>query len=331
MNPFTTLPDRFALLVIGGAFFLAALVLGLVVFAPLIDYTRHRRRVAQIQHFSLPGTAPPPVPATSENALAGVALAMSAKLLRPGAEGAIGERLDRAGMRLRPNEWVLWRILACIAGIGLCLLPFGPVFGLIFGFALGFGGTAMYRRIRTARRYEAFAAQLPDALQLVVGSLRAGFSLPQALDAMMREAPEPIATEFSRALAEQRLGADVEDALGRLANRMNSRNLAWVVIAVRIQRETGGNLAEVVSTNVETMRERESLRRHVRALSAEGRMSAYVVGALPFVMLALMVAIRREYMMPLFTTGIGLVLLSTAGTMIALGSLWTWRLIQVEV
>src|SRR5437762_1889169 len=198
MNPFDSVPDRFALLVIGGVFFLAALVLGLVVFAPLIDYTRHRRRVAQVQHFSLPGTAAPQAPTTSENALAGAALAMSARLLRPGAEGAIAERLDRAGMRLRPNEWVLWRILACVVGIGLCLVPFGPVFGVVIGFLAGFGGTAMYRRVRTARRYEAFATRLPDALQLVGGSLRAGFSLPQALDAMLGEAPEPIAAEFGR-------------------------------------------------------------------------------------------------------------------------------------
>src|SRR5436305_7162810 len=120
MNPFDSLSDRFVLLIIGGVFFLAALALGLVVFAPLIDYTRHRRRVAQVQHFSLPGTAPAPAPAATGTGLAGAALAMSAKLLGPAAVGATAERLDRAGMRLRPNEWVLWRILACIVGIGLC-------------------------------------------------------------------------------------------------------------------------------------------------------------------------------------------------------------------
>ena len=112
---------------------------------------------------------------------------------------------------------------------------------------------------------------------------------------------------------------------------MNSRDLDWVVIAVRIQREVGGNLAEVVSTNVDAMREREGLRRHVRALSAEGRMSAYVVGALPFVIIALMLVVRRTYMVPMFTTGMGLVMLSVAAFMITLGGLWIWRLIQVEV
>jgi len=168
-------------------------------------------------------------------------------------------------------------------------------------------------------------------LQLVVGSLRAGFSLGQAVDAMVKEAPEPIATEFSRALAETRLGADLEDALARLASRMRSSDLDWVVVAIRIQHEVGGNLAEVVSTNVETMRERESLRRHVRALSAEGRMSAYIVGSLPPLVILLMLAVRRAYILPLFTTAAGLLLLIFAVVLITTGSLWMWRLIKVEV
>ena len=332
MNPFTTLPDRLALLVVGGLFFLAALVLGLVVFAPLIDYARHRRRVSQVERFSLPGAGPPTLPATSGNPLAGAALMLSAALVRAGgAEVGIAERLDRAGMRLRPNQWVLARVLACVVGIAVCLLPFGPVFGVLFGFALGFGGTAVYRRVRTGRRYQAFTAQLPDSLQLVVGSLRAGFSLSQSVDAMVHEAPEPVATEFSRALAETRLGAEVEDALGRLAVRMNSRDLGWVVVAVRIQREVGGNLAEVITTSVDAMRERDGLRRHVRALSAEGRMSAYVVGSMPAVILVLMLLIRRDYMMPMFTTGLGLVLLGTALAMLTAGGLWMWRLVRVQV
>jgi tight adherence protein B len=189
----------------------------------------------------------------------------------------------------------------------------------------------MFLRIRTERRYQAFANHLPDSLQLIVGSLRAGFSLVQAVEAMVHEAPDPIGAEFSRALAETRLGADIEDALTRLAIRMHSRDLEWVVIALRIQREIGGNLVEVVTTNVETMREREALRRHVRALSAEGRMSAYVIGALPPFIIILMLLIRREYILPLFITPAGLALLAAAGALITVGSLWMWRLVKVEV
>jgi Flp pilus assembly protein TadB len=332
LNPFSAIPDQLELPIIGALTFLAILVLGLVIFAPLIDYTRHRRRMAQVDQFGLPGLLPPAPPASSGNPLANAALAVSAQLVRSsGAESDIAARLDKAGMRLRPNQWVLWRILFCVLGIGLFVLLLGPIFGVLIGFLVGFGGTAMYRRIRTERRYQAFANQLPDSLQLVVGSLRAGFALNQALDAMVHEAPEPIATEFSRALAEIRLGADLEDALSRLANRMRSRDLAWVVIAVRIQREVGGNLAEVVTTNMETIRERESLRRHVRALSAEGRMSAYIIGSLPLIIIVLMLTIRRAYILPLFTTAPGLILLTVAGILVTLGSLWMWRLVKVEV
>jgi Flp pilus assembly protein TadB len=233
-------------------------------------------------------------------------------------------------MRIRPNEWVLWRIAACVVGAVLFYLLLPPL-GLVVGGLLGFAATALYRRIRTDRRYQAFANHLPDSLQLVVGSLRAGFSLGQAIETMTKEAPEPIATEFSRALAETRLGADLEDALARLAARMHSRDLEWVVVAIRIQKEVGGNLAEVVSTNIDTMREREALRRHVRALSAEGRMSAYLIASLPPLVIVLMLLFRRAYILPLFTTAAGLIVLLLAGLLMLTGSLIMWRLVKVEV
>jgi Flp pilus assembly protein TadB len=326
------IPDNLVLPGIAAIIFGCLLTVSLLLFSPLFDWTRHRRRVAQVEQFSVatPGAVPPP--AQVDNPVAQAALAVSAQLVRTGgAEGDIAERLDRAGIRLRPNEWVLWRIAICVVAAALLILPFGPFLGPVVGGLLGFGATAIYRRIRTGRRYDAFADQLPDSLRLVVGSLRAGFSLGQAIDTMIHEAPEPVATEFGRALAETRLGADLDDALGRLAIRMHSKDLEWVVVAVRIQREVGGNLAEVVNSNVETIREREELRRHVRALSAEGRLSAYFILPIPAVIALLMLIIRRDYIMPLFTTGVGLLLVALAGTLMTLGSLWMWRLIKVEV
>jgi Flp pilus assembly protein TadB len=332
VNPVNLIPDKLILPISIGMVFLFLLVVSLMVFAPLIDFAAHRRRVAQIDQFGIPGAGPSPAESGSDNPLVQASLAITSIFVRSGRrEAAIADRLDRAGLRLRPNEWVLVRVVACVVSMALFILLLGPVFGIVIGFIAGFGGTAMYRRIRTERRYQAFAAKLPDALQLVVSSLRAGFSLGQAIDAMLHEAPEPIATEFSRALATTRLGADLDEALARLAHRMRSRDLEWVVVAIRIQREVGGNLAEVVNTNVEAMREREALRRHVRALSAEGRLSAYILVGLPPLVIVLMLAIRRQYMLPLFTTAVGLFLLVLAGTLVTLGGLWMWRLIKVEV
>jgi Flp pilus assembly protein TadB len=330
MNPFDAVTDDALLPVLAGVIFLVVLIAGLVIFSPLFDYARHRRRVSQVDQFGLPGATPSAEPA-GENPLAQAALAVSARLVRAGgSSGQIAERLDRAGMRIRPNEWVLWRIVVCFVG-GVLFYLLLPPLGLVIGALLGFAATALYRRVRTERRYQAFANHLPDSFQLVVGSLRAGFSLGQAIDAMTRESPEPVATEFNRALAETRLGADLEDALARLAIRMRSRDLEWVVVAIRIQKEVGGNLAEVIGTNIDTMRERESLRRHIRALSAEGRLSAYVIAALPPLVILMMLVLRREYIMPLFNTAAGLFALLLAGLLMGLGSLIMWRIVKVEV
>jgi Flp pilus assembly protein TadB len=333
VNPAELIPSGLLLPISIGMVFLSLLVVCLMIFSPLIDFAQHRRRLAQVDQFTVPRANPSAAAQDgSENPFIQASLAITSVFVRSAhTELAIADRLDRAGLRLRPNEWVLVRLVACVLSMALFVLLLGPVFGIVIGFIVGFGGTAMYRRIRTERRYQAFAAKLPDALQLVVGSLRAGFSLGQAIDAMTREAPEPIATEFTRALATTRLGADLDDALARLADRMRSKDLEWVVVAIRIQREVGGNLAEVVSTNVEAMREREALRRHVRALSAEGRLSAYILVGLPPLVIVLMLAIRREYMLPLFTTPLGLMMLIIAGTLVTLGGLWMWRLVKVEV
>jgi tight adherence protein B len=185
--------------------------------------------------------------------------------------------------------------------------------------------------IRIGRRRAAFGEQLPDVLQLIAGSLQSGFSLPQAVDAVVREGSQPAASEFSRALVEARLGADLEDALNRVADRMNSTDLRWTVMAIRIQREVGGNLAEVLRTTVGTMRERAYLRRQVSSLSAEGRLSAYVLIALPLLIGGWFFYSDPSYMRPLYTTLIGLVMLVGSVVLILVGAFWMRRLIKIEV
>src|SRR2546429_2524302 len=178
-----------------GLICLSLRVLGWVLFPPLIDAGRHGGGGARAEPWGVRGAGPAVPPhAESENALAQAALAVSARLVGTGqGHSEIAERLDRAGMRIRPNEWVVIGIGACLLGAVVLILPLGPL-GVVLGALAGFGATAMYRRIRTERRFQAFANHLPDSLQLVVGSLRAGFSLGQAVDAMVKEAPEPIAT-----------------------------------------------------------------------------------------------------------------------------------------
>jgi tight adherence protein B len=151
------------------------------------------------------------------------------------------------------------------------------------------------------------------------------------VDTVVREGNEPIAGEFKRALIEQRLGIEITDALEGVGERMESQDFAWVVMAIRIQREVGGNLAEILHTVSDTLREREYLRRQVKALSAEGRMSAWLLGALPVGMFGYMMMANREYVEPLYTTPLGWGFLVAAAFLLGLGSFMMAKMVKVEV
>ncbi|HEX6685091.1 MAG TPA: VWA domain-containing protein [Candidatus Limnocylindrales bacterium] len=321
-------PGPLMLLIVAGVVFLGLLVAGLLLASPMFSSAQRRRRLAQLDQF----TTAPPLAQKSEGQVAQAALALSAHVLRSAnAEGRIAQQLDRAGMRLRPHEWLLLRAISAIV-LGLLLgLIIKPIPGFLIGLVLGVVLTSIYHRRKASKRGKAFADLLPDSLQLVTGSLRAGFSLSQAMDAMVRELPDPIAGEFGRALGETRLGVEIEDALDRLAKRMRNQDLAWAVVAIRVQREVGGNLAEVLDNTIATIRERESLRRHVRALSAEGRLSAWVLVLLPLALGAFMAIFRGDYLKPLYTEPLGIVMSVGAVILFALGGLWLTRLSKVEV
>ncbi len=316
-----------------GAIIFAALVLiGLVVFAPLIDYTRHRRRVAQVDQY---GFAPPPAqpadPSTGRS-LTDAALAATEQVVRArGMESAMTIKLDRAGMRLRPHEWLLIRAALTVIPLLLFSILANIIVGVIMALLVGIIGPPLYQQFRINSRSNSFAAQLPDALQLVIGSLRSGFSLSQAVSAMAAEVADPLATEFNRALAEARLGADLEDALARVAARVGSQDLKWVVVAIRVQREVGGNLAEVLTRTVETMREREAIRGQVRALAAEGKLSAYVLVGLPIIIGGYMFAVRRDYIRALYTEPLGIAMLLIGVVLVIIGAFWMSRAVKVEV
>ena len=173
--------------------------------------------------------------------------------------------------------------------------------------------------------------QLPETLQVMAGSLSAGYSLPQAADTVVREGEDPIATEFNRALIETRLGVPIEDALESIADRMRSEDWAWVVMAIRVQREVGGNLAELLRTGADTLRERARLRRQVKVLSAEGRMSAWILALMPMLLFGVLWFSHPEYVERLTNHPRGATLIGLAGAMGALGILWMRKLIRIEV
>ena len=199
------------------------------------------------------------------------------------------------------------------------------------GATVGWAVPTVGLRLLASRRARAFEQVLPDVLMLVATSLRSGFGLPQALDAVAKDAAEPAGKEFSRALAETRIGTDVPDALDHMAARMDSTAMRWAVMAIRIQREVGGNLADTLLTTAKTLRERASLRRQVSTLSAEGRLSAYILVALPIGVFFYMLAVNRDYVSLLWTQPLGIGMLVAALVALVIGVFWMRRVVKIEV
>ncbi len=247
-------------------------------------------------------------------------------------DSGLALRLDAAGVPLRPGEWMLIHVgIAILGGMVFLLLSGFGLFATLIGLALGIIGPWLYLSFKEGKRKKRFQEQLPDTLQLMAGSLAAGYSLPQAVDTVVRESEGPMAVELNRALVEARLGVPIEDALETVAIRMDSMDFKWVVMALRIQREVGGNLAEVLTNVAATMRERERLRRQVDVLSAEGRLSAIILGALPLLFVGYLVLVRPEYIGLLVTTPLGILLIVVGVVLLIVGAFWLRKVVKVEV
>jgi len=249
---------------------------------------------------------------------------------RRGLLSGLNSSLEQANIPLSPGEAVLALIgTAAVGGIFFSIFN-GIIFGaiifvvllLVFAFLINFTGS------REKRRFE---NQLPDTLTLMATSLRAGYSLLQAVEAVASEAQDPTAREFGRALVEARLGRSVSEALSGIAERTQSDDFKWAVMAIEIQREVGGNLAEVLSTVATTMLLRNRLRGEIKALTAEGRISGIVLGILPFAMFGFLWSSNREYLQPLLDETIGQIALGVGVLLIAAGIFWLKKIVDINV
>lgn len=239
--------------------------------------------------------------------------------------------LDQANMPLRPGEAIAGIIgLATVAGLMVMVYQRSPIWGGIAA-AVVLGVSVVLIQGVAARHKAKFENQLPDTLNLLSTSLRSGYSLLQAVEAVAAEAPEPTAREFGRAMNETRLGRSPVAALKQVADRMESLDFDWAVLAISIQREVGGNLAEVLQTAADTMLQRNRLRREMKALTAEGRVSAYVLGSLPIFLFAFLFTTRRDYLEPMLESTTGLLALGGAGVMLGVGIFWLSRIVKVDV
>ncbi|HJW03745.1 MAG TPA: type II secretion system F family protein [Azospira sp.] len=239
--------------------------------------------------------------------------------------------LQQAGSEMTVGSFFLISSAFALLGLLLALVLRLPLI-LVLAVAAGFSLLPLGRLLANrAKRLDKFEQQLPDTLDLIARALRAGHSFPSGLEMVAEEMPEPTAGEFRTAFDEINFGISVQEALLNLASRVPVNDLSYFVVAVLIQRETGGNLAELLDTLSRLIRERFRLLLKVRALSAEGRMSAWILSFMPFVVAFLLYLVHRDFMAVLWNDSVGFKMMMFAIAFMVVGIIWMWRVIKIRV
>ncbi|MCW2801486.1 MAG: Type secretion system domain protein [Aeromicrobium sp.] len=241
------------------------------------------------------------------------------------------KELELAAVRMTPGYLVvLVGVISFIVLMVVATLTQGLLLALLAAAAVPLLAKLVLRNLAGRRRKE-FSEQLDETLQLLAAALRAGHGLTRSFDSVSREVGAPMSEELARVVNENRIGRDLVDAVSDTAERMQSSDFRWVAEAVGIQRETGGNLNEVLDRVGDTIRERNELKREVQTLSAEGRMSAIILAVLPFLTVALLTFINPTFMNPLFTTRAGAIAIVVSAVMFVVGGLWMKIVVNVKV
>jgi tight adherence protein B len=253
---------------------------------------------------------------------------MDAFLERHGKRAGLAHALNLAEVRTEPGTFALRvLIVSILLGIGGAIIT--PWLGLV-GLVVPSFAVRSWVAHKGRQRRDKFSEQLPDVIQLLIASLRSGFGLTQALGVLVDEADEPAKGEIERVLAEVRAGRDLSDSMRSLSERMDNRDLDWVVGAIDINRETGGNLSEILENVNETLRSRQRIGRKVRTYTAEARLSAKILLAVPMVLALVEWHANPDGFAHLFE-GWGLVALCTAFVLIALGLAWMRKIATIKV
>ena len=256
----------------------------------------------------------------------------------------LARELARADLALKPTEFLAIRIGAML-GIPLALIVLSPFIGFfqspvawIIGFVVGYFIPRLWLNRRKSARLKAFNGGLADTIMLLANSLRAGSSFLQSVEMVVREARPPISTEFARVIREVNLGLPLDDALANLQRRVRSDDLDLMTTAIAIHHQVGGNLAEILDMIAFTIRERVRIKGEIRTLTAQQRMSGYVVGFLPIGLILLLSVIAPTFMSPMFQKPpelmgqpAGLFILGFGGLMMAVGFFFIRRIVDIEV
>src|SRR4051794_25497299 len=256
----------------------------------------------------------------------------------------LAREIARADLRLKPSEYlVIWA--GCILGVPLVMVLLSvalptlrnPLF-LLIGAVIGFFLPRMWLGRRKSGRLKSFNKQLPDTITLLANALRAGSSFLQSIEMVVRESQPPISTEFGRVIREVNLGLTLDVALANMTRRVRSDDLELMTTAIAIHHTVGGNLAEILDSIAFTIRERVRIKGEIRTLTAQQRMSGYVVGFLPIGLVGVLTLIAPTFMEPmlrkppeLFGLPAGVIILAIGGFMMFMGFMFIRRIVDIEV
>ncbi|KIS26736.1 type II secretion system protein F [Arthrobacter sp. SPG23] len=239
------------------------------------------------------------------------------------------ESLETAGVRLSQAEFIVLVIAGAIVGSLVGLVIGLPVVSVLLVILAPFVGHMVLGFLAGKRRAR-FDQQLGDTLQLLAGGLRAGHSILRAIDAAAAESQSPTAEEMRRVITETSLGRDLLASLTDTSERMKNDDFVWIAQAIQINREVGGNLAEVLDQVNETIRERSEIKGHIKALAAEGKFSAYILIAMPIGIVLMLMAVNPGYMDAMFTHPLGWAMIAASVVFMTIGSLWMRKIIDLK-
>ena len=239
------------------------------------------------------------------------------------------ETLENAGLRLSQAEFFTLIITGAFMGALIGWVVGGPALGLLMVPLSPVAGHVVVT-MQAGKRRGKFDAQLGDTLQLLAGGLRAGHSILRAIDAAATESQAPTSEEMRRVVTETSLGRDLLASLSDTAARMRSEDFVWIAQAIQINREVGGNLAEVLDQVGETIRERNEIKGQIKALAAEGKFSAYILIAMPFGIVGMLMVANPGYMDVMFTHPLGWGMIAASAILMTIGSLWLRKIIDLK-
>jgi len=245
----------------------------------------------------------------------------------------LSTQLARADLKLTVGEYLALLVIAILAGGGIGYVTSGqsPIFAIL-GAVAGYIVPGIYMGAMQSRRLNRFNDQLGDTINLLVNGLRSGYSILQAMEAVARELPPPVSHEFDRVIKEVQLGLTMEQALQNMLRRVKSDDLDLVVTAINVQREVGGNLAEILEVISHTIRERVRIKGEIRVLTAQGMLTGYVISGLPIAITLLLYLLNRQYISRLWTSGTcGWIMIAAGLILIVSGFLIIQKIVRIEI